>query len=64
MIKIVWPNFVANYAKIDRPQDIGGQQELSFRFVEGARAAGTVMLGKPVLGMKPLLEHFPMGLMR
>ena len=38
--------FVANYAKIDRPEETEGQQEPSFRFVEGA-AAGTVMLGKP-----------------
>ena len=38
--------FIANYARIDRPEEIGGQQEPSFRFVEGA-AAGAVMLGKP-----------------
>ena len=38
--------FVTNYAKFDRPEETGGQQEAGFRFFEGA-AAGTVMLGKP-----------------
>lgn len=38
--------FIANYSKIDRPDLIGGVQEIGSRFFEGA-AGGTVMLGQP-----------------
>lgn len=38
--------FIANYAKIDRPDQTGGQQEVGYRFFEGA-AGGAVMLGEP-----------------
>ncbi|MBL8327514.1 MAG: glycosyltransferase family 1 protein [Rubrivivax sp.] len=37
--------FIANRAKVDAPQQTGGQQEVGFRFFEGA-AAGTIMLGE------------------
>jgi hypothetical protein len=38
--------FIANYAKIDRPDQTGHVQEVGYRFFEGA-AAGAVMLGQP-----------------
>jgi len=38
--------FIANKAKIDVPEQTGGQQEVGYRFFEGA-AGGTVMLGEP-----------------
>lgn len=37
--------FVANRAKVDAPQQTGGQHEVSFRMFEGA-AGGTVMMGE------------------
>lgn len=37
--------FIANYAKIDRPGDTWGAQEVGYRFFEGA-AGGAVMLGQ------------------
>lgn len=37
---------MVNYAKIDRPQEIGNQQEISSRFFEGL-AAGAVLIGQP-----------------
>ena len=36
--------FMVNSAKVTRPADTGGQDEIGFRFFEGA-AAGTVMIG-------------------
>jgi hypothetical protein len=41
--------FIANKAKINRPGDTGGQDELGFRFFEGA-AGGAVLLGDPPQG--------------
>lgn len=41
--------FIANYGKIDRPDQTGGAQEVGYRFFEGA-AAGTVMIGRPPAG--------------
>lgn len=38
--------FIANYARIDRPDWTDGIQEIGYRFFEGA-AGGTVMLGQP-----------------
>jgi hypothetical protein len=38
--------FVANYAKADVSQQTGGQQEVGYRFFEGA-AGGAVMVGDP-----------------
>jgi hypothetical protein len=38
--------FIANYAKLDRPDQTWGVQEVGYRFFEGA-AGGTVMLGQP-----------------
>ncbi len=37
--------FIANRAKVDAPEQTGGQQEVGFRFFEGA-AGGTIMLGE------------------
>jgi len=37
--------FIVNPAKINRPSDTGGQNEIGFRYFEGA-AAGTVMIGE------------------
>ena len=41
--------FIANYGKIDRPDQTGGAQEVGYRFFEGA-AAGTIMIGRPPAG--------------
>lgn len=38
--------FITNVAKITAPEETGGQQEVGFRFYEGA-AAGAVMIGEP-----------------
>jgi len=38
--------FIANYAKIDRPDQTGGKQEVGYRFFEGV-AGGAVLLGQP-----------------
>lgn len=38
--------FITNVAKITSPEETGGQQEVGFRFYEGA-AAGAVMIGEP-----------------
>jgi hypothetical protein len=38
--------FIVNYAKIDRPDQTGGVQEVGYRFFEGA-AGGAVMVGQP-----------------
>ncbi len=37
---------VVHFAKFNRPESTGGEQEIGYRFFEGA-AAGTVMLGTP-----------------
>lgn len=37
--------FIANRAKVDAPDQTGGQQEVGFRFFEGA-AGGTIMMGE------------------
>lgn len=37
--------FIANRAKVDAPEQTGGQQEVGFRFFEGA-AGGTIMIGE------------------
>jgi Glycosyl transferases group 1 len=37
--------FIANRAKVDAPEQTGGQQEVGFRFFEGA-AGGAVMIGE------------------
>jgi len=38
--------FIANAPKINKPEETGGQAEISYRFLEGA-ASGAVMLGEP-----------------
>lgn len=38
--------FIANAAKIDRPDQTSGRQEVGYRFFEGA-AGGAVMIGQP-----------------
>lgn len=38
--------FIANHAKVDKPEQIQRQMEIGYRFFEGA-AAGCVMIGKP-----------------
>lgn len=38
--------FIANYAKVDRPDQTWGRQEVGYRFFEGA-AGGAVMIGEP-----------------
>lgn len=44
---------ITNYAKFDEKAETGGNQEIGYRFFEGA-AAGTVMIGMPPAG-----EAFP-----
>lgn len=41
--------FIANYGKIDRPDQTGGAQEVGYRFFEGS-ASGTIMIGRPPAG--------------
>ncbi|MGE0712958.1 MAG: glycosyltransferase [Planctomycetota bacterium] len=48
--------FVANRAKADVPGQTRGQEELGFRFFEGA-AGGAVLIGDPPRG-EAFLEHF------
>jgi hypothetical protein len=49
--------FVVNPAKFDVPNDTGGQEELGFRYFEGA-AAGNVMIGR-IPNNPHYNEHFP-----
>lgn len=48
--------FIVNTAKVDRHSETKGQNELGFRFFEGA-AAGTVMIGQPP-DNQTFKEHF------
>lgn len=60
--------FVTNVAKITAPEDTGGQQEVGFRFYEGA-AAGAVLVGEAPscpsfqtnFGWEDAVVHMPYG---
>jgi hypothetical protein len=49
--------FVVNLAKFDCPEDIGIQEEIGFRYFEGA-AAGNVIVG-PIPNNPNFKKHFP-----
>lgn len=60
--------FIANKAKVDVPEQTGGQEEVGFRFFEGA-AGGTVMIGEPprcaafetLMGWEDAVLELPFG---